>query len=74
MPVHYFHCTDGTDLIIDRRGQRTRSKREVHLRAFSLAAEVMRAAPEVDWSQWIVSVHDRRGGMVATIPFPAGRA
>jgi hypothetical protein len=75
MPVHYFHCTDGKDLIIDRMGRRTRSKREVEPLAFSVAGELMRNAPDaVDWSDWLVSVQDRKGSMVAVVPFPLERS
>jgi hypothetical protein len=75
MPVHYFHCTNGTDLILDRRGRRTRTKKEVEPTAFAVAGQLMKSAPGlVDWSEWLVSVQDRKGSMVAVIPFPAGQA
>jgi hypothetical protein len=76
MPVRYFyHLTDGNDLIIDNTGRRTRSKKEVEPLAFSIAGELMSEVPgEVDWSEWLVSVQDSRGAMVAVVPFPLGQA
>jgi len=71
MAVHYFHCTDGKDLIVDRTGWRTRSKREVEPVAFRVASELMRSASgPVDWSDWLVSVQDSNGSMVAVVSFP----
>lgn len=71
MAVHYFHCTDGVDLVLDRTGQDTRSKRERHQRACRVAERIMRAIPPgVDWSTWVVSVQDRRGALVEVVPFP----
>ncbi len=75
MPVHYFHCTNGTDLILDRDGHRTRSEEEVEPTAFQVAGQLMQRAPGlVDWSEWLVSVQDRKGSMVVVVPFPAGQA
>ena len=75
MPVHYYHCTNGTDLVLDRRGRRARTKKEVEPIAFSVAGQLMRTAPgTIDWSGWLVSVQDRKGSMVLVVPFPAGQA
>lgn len=72
MAVHYFHCTDGTDLVLDRSGHRARSKRDRLLRAYSIAERVMSGtSPDLDWSRWVVSVYDRRGAMIDLVPFPA---
>jgi hypothetical protein len=75
MPVHYFHCTNGKDLVLDRTGRRTRSKREIEPLAWTVALDLMRHAPgAVGWSEWLVSVQDGRGSLVAVVPFPIGRA
>jgi hypothetical protein len=72
MAVHYFHCTDGLDFVLDRVGQNTRSQQDVHLRACLVANRMMRSVgDDVDWSNWVVSVHNRRGMMVEVVPFPA---
>jgi hypothetical protein len=71
MPVHYFHCSDGVDLVLDRTGRNTRSKRDLHFRACQVAEDIMAAIPPgLDWSNWVVSVHDRRGALVKVVPFP----
>ena len=75
MPAYYFHCTDGYALVLDRRGHRVRSRREAERVAFAVAGGLMQASPGAcDWSRWLVSVHDGRGGMVTVVPFPLGQA
>ncbi len=75
MAVHYFHCTNGTDLILDRRGHRMHTPKDVESTAFWVAGQRMKQAPGlVDWSEWLVSVQDRKGSMVVVVPFPAGQA
>lgn len=72
MAVHYFHCTDGKNLILDQTGRRTHSRRELGAVASLIADEVMKTIPgPVDWSRWLVSIQNRKGSMVAVIPFPA---
>jgi hypothetical protein len=69
MSIHYFHCTDGVDLIVDRRGRDTRAKRDTRVQARSVAADIMRALPAYDeWSAWAVHVYDARG-QVEIVPF-----
>lgn len=71
MALHFFHCTDGVDLVLDRTGQDTRSKRDRRERACRVAEGIMAAIPPgVDWSAWSVSVQDRRGALVEVVPFP----
>jgi hypothetical protein len=70
--IHYFHCTDGKSLIVDRAGRRTRSESDVVPLAFAVAGELMRSNPDpLDWSEWLVSVQDQSGSMVTVVPFPA---
>lgn len=71
MAVHYFHCTDGIDLVLDRTGQDVRSGRDRRQRACQVAEDIMGAIPPgVDWSAWVVSIQDRRGALVEVVPFP----
>ena len=71
MAVHFFHCTDGFDFVLDRVGQNTRSRQDVHLTACLVANRMMASVePDMDWSNWVVSVQDRKGQMVDVIPFP----
>ncbi len=75
MAKHYFHCTDGHSLILDRRGRVARSRRQIEGVATMVAADLIRSAPpSVAWDGWVVSVQDGRGCMVEVVPFPAGRA
>jgi hypothetical protein len=49
--------------------------KDVESTAFWVAGQLMKQAPGlVDWSEWLVSVQDRKGSMVVVVPFPAGQA
>lgn len=65
----HFHCTDGRDVVFDLRG-RTVAEHDLRPVCASLASELMQgcAAP-VDWSDWIVDVHDAYGQRVLTFGF-----
>jgi hypothetical protein len=65
----HFHCTDGLDAVFDLRG-RTVAECDLRPVCASVAAELMQgcAAP-VDWSAWIVDVHDAYGQHVLTFGF-----
>lgn len=72
MAIHYFHCTDGVDLIIDRRGRDARQSIEVRDRARAVAEEIMRAVPSYrEWEDWAVHVYDERGE-IEIVSFVAG--
>lgn len=75
MAVHYFHCTDGVDLIVDRTGRDARGASDLRLRAEQTAREVMGAVPAYsDWEDWAVHIYDSRGE-VEIVPFTsAGQA
>ena len=65
----YCHCSDGIDLVLDREGIESS---DVLLSALRTAARLIRALPSYDdWSAWTVCVHDERGSLVETLPFPA---
>ncbi len=69
MAVHYFHCTDGVDLIVDRDGLEADAGPALRGRARAVAAEIMRALPDYDaWQTWAVHVYDARG-QVEIVPF-----
>ena len=69
MAVHYFHCTDGIDLIIDRRGRDAANFIELRRKAEEVASEVMRAVPTYhDWEDWAVHIYDERGA-IEIVPF-----
>jgi hypothetical protein len=75
MAVLHFHCTDGVDLVLDRRGRNARSKRDLQAKACRVAEDIMAAVPPgLDWSNWVVSVHDARGALVEIVPFPVSPA
>ena len=66
----YFHCSDGFDLNIDREGVEVHGS-DVLWWALRAAARLMSALPTYDgWSAWTVSVHNERGCLIETVPFP----
>lgn len=68
MAVHYFHCTDGRDLILDREGRPTGGQ-DLLGRARTVADEIKRAVPAYrEWNDWAVHVYDTLGE-VAIVPF-----
>ena len=74
MPIHYFHCTDGRELVLDTVGRRT-SRRRVEPVAAQVAGRLMReASSSARWSEWLVTVQDQKVSLVTVVPFPAGRA
>jgi hypothetical protein len=73
MAVHYFHCTNGIDMVIDDRGQEVSSAAEMSSHARSVAAALMRAVPAYDeWWNWSVHVYDEIGA-VEIFDFPTDR-
>lgn len=74
MARHYFHCTDGVDLVVDRLGRDAAGPHEVRARALAVAAEIVAAVPDYDeWDDWAVHVYDERGE-VAIVTFPRSTA
>jgi hypothetical protein len=69
---YHFHCTDGRELKLDRRGRLT-SNDDLEPLARSAMRRVMgeRGAdyPQPIWSDWLVCVHNEFGEQVAVIPF-----
>jgi hypothetical protein len=66
----YFHCSDGNDLVIDRVGVEADGS-DILWCAIRAAERLMRSLPNYDeWANWSVAVHDERGCLVDTLPFP----
>lgn len=73
MAVHYFHCTNGIDLVIDENGHETGTSDEVSAHARAVAGCLMRTLPGYDeWSNWAVHVYDDFGAL-DIIDFPVER-
>src|SRR5215213_11137184 len=71
MPRFYFHCSDGVDLVLDREGVESEASDVLWL-GMRAAERLITALPSYDdWPAWVVSVHDERGSLVETLPFPA---
>jgi hypothetical protein len=71
MPKYHFHCTDGTDLVLDREGRTLNNASDLLWQGLRKAAELMQSLRDYDgWSTWLVSVHAEDGCLVETIPFP----
>ena len=71
MSRYFFHCSDGVDLVLDREGVEIEAS-DVLWSGMRAAERLIRALPSYDdWSAWTVSVHDERGSLAETLPFPA---
>ena len=69
MARHYFHLTNGEDLVVDRVGARTRSRADIWVRARKVSDSLMASAPAYHgWANWLVCVHDTAGRQVTVIP------
>lgn len=69
MAKHYFHCTDGDDLVLDRRGRTLSGPARIERYARAVATRVMADLPDYpDWANWQVCVQ-HEGRQVAVIPF-----
>lgn len=69
MAIHYYHCTDGIDLVLDHAGQETRDFGELRPHAMSVAGKLMREVPGyAEWDRWSVYVYDDTGE-VEIVPF-----
>ncbi|MGU3539947.1 DUF6894 family protein [Methylobacterium sp. A54F] len=65
-----FHCTDGRDAVFDRIGKRLKNAEMAYAQAESMAREMMAGCGgRLDWSGWIVDVHDAAGRRVLTLDF-----
>ena len=66
----HYHCTDGVDLIIDRRGRTAANDEQALQEAVLVAERVIRELPEYDqWGSWVVCVYDNEHRMIGTVPF-----
>lgn len=73
MAIHYFHCTDGVDLVLDRSGRDTAGGGALLPQAASVADALMRELPGYeDWERWAVHVYDATGE-VEIVPFSEAR-
>jgi hypothetical protein len=73
MAIHYFHCTNGIDMVIDGTGRDVATGDEMPMQARAVAAELMRAVPGYhEWWNWSVHVYDAFGA-VAIVDFPTDR-
>ena len=74
MPIPYFPCPAGRELVLDTGGRRI-SRRRGEPVAAQVAGRLMReASSSARWSEWLVTVQDQKGSLVTVVPFPAGRA
>jgi hypothetical protein len=65
-----FHCTDGHVAIIDPTGVALADPTQVRFHAAEVALHAMeRVGAGLDWSDWIVDVHDAQGRRVLLLAF-----
>ncbi|KAB1069227.1 DUF6894 family protein [Methylobacterium planeticum] len=65
-----FHCTDGEHVIVDQAGRPLAGPGEVYAAAESTALALMASCGGgLDWSGWLVDVHDVRGRRALLLGF-----
>lgn len=65
-----FHCTNGEDAVFDQAGRLVWNEAELLRCARRVAYGLMRgASAALDWSDWIVDVHDGTGQRTMTLAF-----
>ena len=65
-----FHCADGEHAVLDQEGRYLRTRDSFYAEASRTAQAIMtRCAGRLDWSTWIVDVHDATGRRVFTLDF-----
>ncbi len=73
MAIHYFHCTDGIDMVIDGKGADISGSAEMSSHARAVAAGLMQAVPGYhEWRDWSVHVYDEFGA-VEIFDFPTDK-
>lgn len=67
---YHFHCVGGGgDAVFDLPGRWVARLRELVMQADRVAQAIMAGAPDTDWSDWLVDVHDARGRRVLVRAF-----
>ncbi len=69
MTRYRFHCTNGSECILDAEGSLVRDAAALARRARAVAEAAMRSLGAGDWAEWRVSVHDLTGQRVWVEPF-----
>lgn len=69
MTRYRFHCTNGSECILDAEGTLVRNPAALTRRARAVAEAAMRSLGDGDWTEWRVSVHDLTGRRVWVEPF-----
>lgn len=68
----HFHCTDGQEMILDRRGRPLRADGDTRRQAEAVARRLMADhLIAADWRRWIVCVYNEFGEQIDLVPFPA---
>lgn len=67
---YHFHCVGGGgDAVFDLTGRWVPRRQALGPQAERVARALMDAAPDIDWSGWLVDVHDSRGRRALMRPF-----
>ncbi|WP_422235547.1 DUF6894 family protein [Methylorubrum rhodinum] len=67
---YHFHCVGGGgDAVFDLTGRWVPRLQALGPQADRVAHALMDAAPDADWSGWLVDVHDARGRRALMRPF-----
>jgi hypothetical protein len=68
--TYRFRCTDGHHAVVDLAGRYLRARSDLRAEAMRVARAIMgRCACRLDWSAWLVDVHDAAGRRVLILMF-----
>ncbi|MBD8901389.1 DUF6894 family protein [Methylobacterium bullatum] len=68
--TYRFHCTDGHHAVLDLSGRYLRARTDLRAEAIRVARTIMSScAGRLDWSSWLVDVHDSAGRHVLIVMF-----
>ncbi len=69
MPDLYFHCSDATHELIDRRGTAVKDLTEACAHADRLVRSMLMKPNAEDWRSWELRVTDEIGCEIFAVPF-----
>lgn len=71
--LHYLHCTGDRRILPDLRGTYVRSADDMAAKVQRRLQGLRAALPaDIDWSAWMVDVHDAQGRHVVYVDFDPG--
>jgi hypothetical protein len=65
----YFHCSNTTNVFVDRRGAMVDNLAEARDHATSVVQSLTKTRSLEDWRDWVLHVSDDQGDELFVVPF-----